>query len=90
LVALAAVLVMNPSVIIFDEPTTMLDLANRRRLQQVIDGLSQRAILVTHDLELAACYPRVLVLHDGRVVADDNPAAAVACYRDLCDRELCR
>lgn len=100
LVALAAVLVMDPDVIVFDEPTTMLDLANRRRLQQAIDALPQRAILVTHDLELAARYPRVIVLHEGRVVSDAGPEEAIGRYRDLCDRafsegkfsdgELCR
>lgn len=90
LVALAAVLVMEPALIIFDEPTTMLDLANRRRLQQAIDALPQRAILVTHDLDLAADYPRVIVLHDGRVIKDAGPEEAIACYRDLCDRELSR
>jgi len=90
LVALAAVLVMQPSLIIFDEPTTMLDLANRRHLQRAIDALAQQAILVTHDLDLAAGYQRVIVLHDGRVVEDSGPDEAIACYRDLCDAGLCR
>ena len=90
LVALAAVLVMEPSMIIFDEPTTMLDLANRRRLQGAIDALPQQAILVTHDLELAAGYQRVIVLHEGRVIKDSGPDEAISCYRDLCDRELSR
>lgn len=90
LVALAAVLVMEPSVIIFDEPTTMLDLANRRRLQRAIDGLPQQAILVTHDLDLAAGYPRVIVLHHGRVVKDSGPDEAIMFYRELCDRQPVR
>jgi biotin transport system ATP-binding protein len=84
LVALAAVLVMKPSVIVFDEPTTMLDLRNRRRLQEVIDSLPQRVIMVTHDLDLAAGYPRVIVLHQGRVACDAEPAAAIAHYREVC------
>jgi len=86
LVALAAVLVMQPELIIFDEPTTMLDLVNRRRLQRAIDGLDQQAVLVTHDLELAAGYQRVIVLHEGRVIEDAAPDTAIACYRDLCDQ----
>lgn len=90
LVALAGVLIMEPALIIFDEPTTMLDLANRRRLQEAIDALPQQAILVTHDLELAARYPRVIVLHEGRVVRDAPPQEAIDCYRQLCDREFCR
>jgi biotin transport system ATP-binding protein len=88
LIALAAVLVMEPSVIIFDEPTTMLYLVNRHRLQQHIDRLPQRAIMVTHDLELAAGYPRVIVLHEGRVCFDGAPDAAIDHYRHLCEVEV--
>lgn len=84
LVALAAVLVMQPQVIIFDEPTTMLDLRNRRILQQHIDRLRQRVIMVTHDLELAEGYPRVIVLHEGRIAYDGEPGEAIARYRELC------
>ena len=40
LVALAAVLVMQPKVIVFDEPTTQLDLRNRNRVRAAIDGLA--------------------------------------------------
>ncbi|SDT28085.1 energy-coupling factor ABC transporter ATP-binding protein [Microlunatus soli] len=83
LVALAAVLIMEPSVIIFDEPTTMLDLRNRRRLQEHIDRLPQRAIMVSHDLDLVQSYPRVIVLDQGRVSYDGAPEAAIAHYREL-------
>lgn len=75
---------MRPSVIIFDEPTTMLDLRNRRRLQEHIDRLPQRAIMVSHDLELVQGYPRVIVLDDGRVVFDGEPGPAISHYRELC------
>lgn len=84
LVALAAVLIMDPSVIIFDEPTTMLDLRNRRRLQEHIDRLPQRAIMVSHDLDLVQSYPRVIVLDGGRVVHDGAPDVAIDRYRELC------
>ena len=70
LVALASVLVMEPSTIVFDEPTTMLDRRNRRRLQATIDELDQRAVVVTHDLELIGGYDRVLVVHEGRIAAE--------------------
>lgn len=84
LVALAAVLVMRPEVIIFDEPTTMLDLRNRLRLQRHIDQLPQRAIVVSHDLDLVARYPRVIVLDQGRVVFDGAATPAIEHYRELC------
>ncbi|MBB5750297.1 energy-coupling factor ABC transporter ATP-binding protein [Micrococcus sp. TA1] len=86
MVALASVLVMDPATIIFDEPTTMLDRRNRRRLQAIIDGLDQRAIVVTHDLDLIGDYQRVLVIHDGRVAFDGAPGPAVEFYCEISDR----
>jgi biotin transport system ATP-binding protein len=80
LVALAAVLVMRPKLIVFDEPTTLLDLKNRNRLAAAIAALGQSAIVVTHDLELIRNFDRVLVIEEGQVVADDTPAAAIAWY----------
>ncbi|MGG7652967.1 energy-coupling factor ABC transporter ATP-binding protein [Kocuria rosea] len=85
LVALASVLVMEPSTIVFDEPTTMLDRRNRRRLQATIDGLDQRAVVVTHDLELIGGYDRVLVVHEGRIAFDGAPGPAVEFYCGISD-----
>lgn len=81
LVALLGVLVMEPKIVVFDEPTTMLDLRNRNRIATRIGALAQKAILVTHDLDLAASCDRALVLDGGRIVADDEPHAACAWYR---------
>lgn len=85
LVALASVLVMEPSTIVFDEPTTMLDRRNRRRLQRTIDELDQRAIVVTHDLDLISAYERTLVVHEGRIAFDGAPAEAVEFYCGISD-----
>lgn len=84
LVALAAVLVMRPRVIVFDEPTTQLDLRNRNRVRAAIAGLDCEAVVVSHDLELLDDFDRVLVIADGRVAADDQPAAALRWYREHC------
>ncbi|XEY17756.1 ABC transporter ATP-binding protein [Azospirillum sp. HJ39] len=81
LVALAGVMARDPRTILFDEPTSQLDLANRNRLCGVLDGLPQQAVVVTHDLDLVAGFDRVLVVGDGRIVADGDPAEAVAFYR---------
>jgi biotin transport system ATP-binding protein len=85
LVALASVLVMEPSTIVFDEPTTMLDRRNRRRLQATIHELDQRAIVVTHDLDLIGDYQRVLVVHEGRIAFDGAPGPAVEFYCRISD-----
>jgi biotin transport system ATP-binding protein len=83
LLAIAGVLVMRPARIVFDEPTTLLDLVNTRRIAQVVQDLAQQVVVVTHDLELLEDFDRVLVIDDGRVVEDGNPEDSVAAYRKL-------
>jgi len=83
LLALAAVLAVNPEVLVLDEPSTLLDLRNRELLRRTLAGLRQQVILSTHDLELALDMDRVLVVDAGKVVFDGEPAAAVARYRAL-------
>lgn len=85
MVALASVLVMEPSTIVFDEPTTMLDRRNRRRLQRTIDELDQRAIVVTHDLDMISAYERTLVVHEGRIAFDGPSGQAVEFYCGISD-----
>ncbi|HEV7871282.1 MAG TPA: ATP-binding cassette domain-containing protein, partial [Modestobacter sp.] len=80
LLAIAGVLVMRPARVVFDEPTTLLDLANRRRVARVIEELEQDVVVVTHDLDLLAGFDRVLVIEDGRVVADGAPGETVDWY----------
>lgn len=84
LVALAGVLVTEPELIIFDEPTTQLDLRMRNRLVDIIDQLPQQAIVVSHDLPLVERMDRVLVIDRGTVAFDGNPQDAVAWYRKNC------
>lgn len=81
MVALAAVLAVRPKVVVFDEPTTMLDLRNRLRFQREIQQLQQRAIVVTHDLEILEDFERVLVVTDGTIGFDGAPAEAISFYR---------
>ncbi|MDB5591219.1 ABC transporter ATP-binding protein [Enterovirga sp.] len=81
LVALLGVLVMRPDLIVFDEPTTLLDLRNRNRIAAEIRDLAQSAVVATHDLDLIRDFDRALVLDHGRIVVDDAPGPAVAWYR---------
>jgi biotin transport system ATP-binding protein len=83
LLALCAVLVLDPDVLVCDEPTTLLDLRNKRRFGELLAGLRQQVVLVTHDLDLLVDFDRVVVLEGGRVVADDEPAPALRHYREL-------
>lgn len=83
LLALTSIMVLAPSILVADEPTTMLDLRNAYLLRDVLGGLDAQLIVLTHHLELLDGYDRVIVLDEGRVVADGGPAESVAAYRAL-------
>lgn len=83
LAALASVLAVEPSILVLDEPTTLLDLRNRTLLRAVLADLPQQVLVATHDLDLALDADRVLVVDGGRVVFDGPAGAAVAHYRAL-------
>ncbi|KEG21095.1 energy-coupling factor ABC transporter ATP-binding protein [Bartonella bacilliformis] len=80
LIAISGVVAMKPDYIIFDEPTTLLDLRNKRRIAQVIEELPQQAIVVSHDLEFLENFDRVLVFDKGEIVVDDIPTVAIKEY----------
>ncbi|KRE85186.1 MULTISPECIES: energy-coupling factor ABC transporter ATP-binding protein [unclassified Arthrobacter] len=84
LMALAAVLAVDPAVLVLDEPSTLLDLRNRELLRRTLATLDQQIIMSTHDLGLALEMDRVLVIEAGRVAFDGAPAEAVAAYRSWC------
>ncbi|MFH5877653.1 energy-coupling factor ABC transporter ATP-binding protein [Arthrobacter sp. NA-172] len=84
LLALAAVLAVDPAVLVLDEPSTLLDLRNRELLRRTLVGLEQQIIMSTHDLDLALEADRALVVDGGRIVFDGGAAAAVEHYRALC------
>ena len=83
LLALASVLVTEPEVLVCDEPTTLLDLRNSRQVTRLLEGLAQRVVLVTHDLDLLRGWPRVLVIDEGRVVADGPAEESIGEYEAL-------
>ena len=84
LVALAGVLATKPDILVFDEPTTQLDLRLRNRFEQHLSALPQPALIVSHDLELMSTMDRVLVIVEGRLAFDGAPVEATAWYRTHC------
>ena len=84
LLALAAVLIIEPDVIIADEPTTLLDLRNRLRLREMLDSLPQQQLISTHDLELAATAQHVAVVHSSKILAQGPPEEVIPRYRHWC------
>jgi branched-chain amino acid transport system permease protein len=79
---LAMVLTLEPSVVLLDEPTARLTVAERRQIGGVLTDLADThglcLLLVEHDLDFVReISSRVVVLHQGRLVLDGTVAAIV-------------
>src|SRR6476620_5381055 len=79
-VAIAAALVLEPDVLVADEPVSMLDVSVRAGVLNVLDGLRQEGLailMITHDLSTAVRFAqRIAVMYLGRIV-EEGPAASV-------------
>jgi oligopeptide/dipeptide ABC transporter ATP-binding protein len=79
-VAIASALVLEPQMLIADEPVSMLDVSVRAGVLSLLDGLRRDGLgilMITHDLATAAHYAdRVLVMYLGRIV-EQGPARSV-------------
>lgn len=83
LLALAAVLIRRPAVVVADEPTTLLDLRNARLVSELLSSLDEQVVLVTHHLHLLVGFDRVLLIDGGTVVADGGPDEVTHAYRAM-------
>ena len=80
MLAIAAVLVMEPRYVVLDEPMTLLDLRNKQLVSEVIREIEQPVVLVTHDVDHLRDFDRVIVFDEGGVTADGLPHAAIREY----------
>lgn len=76
-VAIAGVIAMQPRCIVLDEPTAMLDPQGRAEVLDTIETLNREkgitVVLITHHMTEAVRAERVIVLHEGGVLADGTP-----------------
>lgn len=76
-IAIAGVIAMKPSIIIFDEPTAMLDPSGRKEVMKTIIRLNTEygitIVLITHNMDEAVLAKRIIVMDDGNIVADSVP-----------------
>jgi cobalt/nickel transport system ATP-binding protein len=76
LAALAGILIMEPPLLLLDEPTSFLDPRSRRGLLKILNSLNQTMIIATHDLDMARnLCSRVIVLKEGGIAAEGKVPA---------------
>ena len=77
-VAIAGIVAMRPRCIVLDEPTAMLDPAGRREVLDTVHRLNRElgitVILITHHMDECIDADRLIVMSDGRIIADGTPA----------------
>ena len=75
---IASILVLDPEIILLDEPTAGQDLKHYTEIMDFLSELNDRGVtvvLITHDMHLMLEYtPRAIVFHGGRVIADKTAA----------------
>lgn len=80
-VTIASILVLEPEIILLDEPTAGQDLKHYTEIMDFLQDLNRQGVtvvLITHDMHLMLEYtPRALVFHDGKVIADRTAAAVL-------------
>lgn len=72
-VAIARAIVLNPSIILADEPTGNLDTRTGKEIMEIFKSLNKKGttiVLVTHEKEIAMYAERVIIIRDGQVQAD--------------------
>ena len=77
-VTIASILVLNPEIILLDEPTAGQDLKHYTDIMDFLSELNQQGVtvvLITHDMHLMLEYtPRAVVFNEGRIIADKSAA----------------
>ncbi len=71
LVALATLLSMQPEIMLLDEPTSNLDLKNRRNIINILSSLQKTLVIASHDLEfLLEICSRLIIINNGKIIVD--------------------
>ena len=91
-VAIAGILAMSPSILIFDEATSMLDPKGREDINRLIDKLhAERGLTIlsiTHDIEEVVHSDQVIVLNKGSVAYDGSPEGILNDEKKLMENAL--
>ena len=89
-VAIAGVIAMEPEIIVLDEPTAMLDPQGRGEVLSTVTRLCREkgmtVVLITHHMDECVNADRLIVMSEGRIVADGKPAQVFS-QVELMERE---
>ncbi|WP_420548347.1 energy-coupling factor ABC transporter ATP-binding protein [Curvivirga sp.] len=80
LVAILSILIMDPDHIVLDEPTTLLDLQNKKKIMDILDNLNQQILVVSHDLEFLKSYDHILRFEQGQLIDQGKPDDVITKY----------
>jgi len=86
LVCLLSVLLMEPKVLLLDEPFTGIDIPTQRKLEEYLRPLSQTVVLVSHVPETFENYERLIWIDEGGVQADGRPRGVIKKYQDAMNK----
>lgn len=91
-VAIAGVLAMQPSIIIFDESTSMLDPQGKAEINELIQQIHKDSkitmVSITHDIEEVSKSDHVIVMDKGHVVMEGKPEEILVKEKELLDLHL--
>ena len=85
-IAIAGVIAMQTKIIVFDEPTAMLDPQGRREVLSMVKKLHAQGktiIYITHFMEEAAQAQRVFLMEGGKIIKDDTPREIFSNVREM-------
>lgn len=81
LVCILSVLLMQPGVMILDEPFSALDLPTRYQLMDLLSQLPQQLLMISHELDTLETFERIIWLEQGQVFQDGPPDQVLPAYQ---------
>lgn len=88
LLAFGSILVMQPKILVCDEPITQLDYLNSQKIKKLLNDLDFQIIVSSHDFSIFENFDRVIVFHEGEIIFDGKPKEAIFYYLEKSKKEL--
>ncbi len=82
LICILAVLIMEPKLVVLDEPFSSLDMRTRTALRRKLEKLGQQILFVSHELDALSDYDKVLWIDDGQLKQFGVPVNVLAAYQE--------